>query len=286
VALLRGDRRGPRQAEVDPYDEAANRDPRPIKALGRFAHEAVAVDPDEHVLYLTEDDRGPNGLLYRFTPPEDAVPLGKGTLRGLADDAGVLEAMRATDDAGRHVRDLSLAERIGTTYRVDWVPVPDRDARSTPIREQFQNDEVTRAPKLEGMWWGEDGAYVVSSYARGKNDPGRHDGQVWVLDPQEQTLTLQLRFAAIENANKDPEGPDNITVSPYGGVIIAEDGNGRAHLLGTTPGGELFFLARSEDEGSPEFCGPVFSADQKTLFANLQGPGLIYAIRGPFTQQA
>jgi len=32
--------------EVDPYDRAANRNPQPIKALGRYAHEAVVVDPD------------------------------------------------------------------------------------------------------------------------------------------------------------------------------------------------------------------------------------------------
>ena len=29
--------------EVDPYDQAANRDPRPVKALGRFAHDPAAV---------------------------------------------------------------------------------------------------------------------------------------------------------------------------------------------------------------------------------------------------
>ena len=41
--------------EVDPYDPEANRDPKPIKALGRFAHESVAVDPHTGVIYETED---------------------------------------------------------------------------------------------------------------------------------------------------------------------------------------------------------------------------------------
>ena len=55
--------------EVDPYDQDANRDPKPIKALGRYAHEALVVDPDNGTIYLTEDAGNPNGLLYRWTPP-------------------------------------------------------------------------------------------------------------------------------------------------------------------------------------------------------------------------
>jgi secreted PhoX family phosphatase len=268
--------------EVDPFDQEANRNPRPIKALGRFPHEAVVVDPDEHVLYLTEDGKEPNGLLYRYTPPPEALPLGKGSLRQLADDAGTLEALRATTMDGRHVLDLAAITAIDTTLVVHWVTVPDRDATTEPVRRQFADGKITRGRKLEGMWWGDGGAYVVSSYARAdKGDPATHDGQVWFLDPRAGTLRLHLRFAATADKNVDPDGPDNITVSPYGGVVIAEDGEGRPHLLGATPGGEVFYLARSEGEGS-EFCGPVFSADKQTLFLNLQGPGLTFAIQGPF----
>jgi uncharacterized protein len=273
--------------EVDPFDQAANENPRPIKALGRFPHEAVVVDPEEHALYLTEDADEPHGLLYRYTPPADALPLGRGSLRRLADDAGTLEALRATTEDGRHVADLVSATEIGTIYRTDWVPVADRDATQQSVREQFGDDEVTRGRKLEGMWWGDDGAYVVSSYARPEEGGGAaHDGRVWFLDPRARTLTLRLRFAATADQNGDPDGPDNITVSPYGGVIIAEDGEGRAHLLGSSPGGQVFALARSEDDDEPEFCGPTFSHDGGTMFANLQGPGYVFAIQGPFSDQS
>jgi uncharacterized protein len=274
--------------EVDPYDMAANQDPRPIKALGRFPHEAVVVDPEADVLYLTEDAGGPNGLLYRYLPPEEARPLRRGSLRRLDDDAGTLEALRASTEDGEHVPDLSAATEIGTTYRVEWVEVPDRDAREKSVRRQFEDDEVTRGRKLEGMWWGDDGAYVVSSYARPDDDGSaeRHDGQVWFLDPRAGTLTLELLFAATEDQNADPDGPDNITVSPFGGVIIAENGEGKVYLLGATPDGEIYFLARSEHEDDKEeFCGPVFAPDKSILFANLQGPGYVFAIRGPFTEQ-
>ncbi|MFD2091521.1 alkaline phosphatase PhoX [Blastococcus deserti] len=281
------DRRHGYVFEVDPFDEAANRDPKPIKALGRFAHEAVVVDPAEDVLYLTEDADEPHGCLYRWTAPADVRPLGRGSLRRLADDAGTLEALRASTDDGRHVPDLSEATDVGTTYRADWVPVPDRDAEQLSVRRQFRNDQITRGRKLEGMWWADDGAYVVSSYARTRDGSVHpHDGQVWYLDPRAGTLTLQLRFGVADETDVEPDGPDNITVSPHGGVIIAEDGRGAVHLLGATVTGETFFLARRNvaEDADEEFCGPVFSADGQSLFANLQGPGYTFMIRGPFDE--
>ena len=57
--------------EVDPTSQAANihRSPLPLKFLGRFAHEAAAVDPATSSIYLTEDAGGPNGLYFRWTHP-------------------------------------------------------------------------------------------------------------------------------------------------------------------------------------------------------------------------
>ncbi|MEV6517876.1 alkaline phosphatase PhoX [Micromonospora chalcea] len=82
-----------------------------------------------------------------------------------------------------------------------------------------------------------------------------------------------------DNGNYD--GPDNITVSPYGGVILAEDGEGVSHLVGVTEQGKAYPLARNELNDS-EFTGPTFSADGKTLFANIQSPGYVFAITGPW----
>ncbi|MCV2489084.1 PhoX family protein [Geodermatophilus sp. YIM 151500] len=272
--------------EVDPLDDAANRNPRPIRALGRFRHEAVVVDPGDFRLYMTEDAGDPNGSLYRWTPPDDALPLGRGSLRRLADDAGTLEALHATAVDGSHVADLASVTEVGTMLHVEWREVPDRDARDRPVRRQFRRGEITRAHKLEGMWWGDDGAYVVSSYAR-DGDGTAHDGQVWRLDPSAGSLTLELMFAVASNADTSVDGPDNITVSPYGGVIIAEDGEGACHLMGATPEGEVFPLARNElTEGNAEFCGPTFSPDGRTLFANVQGPGIVFAIDGPWADLA
>ncbi len=270
--------------EVDPHDPSANRDPRPVAALGRFSHEAVAVDPDADVLYLTEDAVDPNGSLYRWVAPSAARPLGRGSLRALAPDAGVLEALRASTEDGQHVPDLSVATEPGTTYRVAWEPVPDRDATTTSVRRQLPDDRITRARKLEGAWWGDGGAYVVSSFARADDgSPAEHDGQVWFLDPVAGTLTLRLRFGVATEPDVAPDGPDNITVSPHGGVIIAEDGAGVVHLMGATDGGAVYPLARCDAAGDgTEFCGPVFSPDGRDLFTNLQGPGCTFLVQGPF----
>jgi secreted PhoX family phosphatase len=273
--------------EVDPYDRDANRDPKPIRALGRYPHEACVVDPHEHRIYLTEDAGNPNGLLFRWTPPDGALPLGRGSLRELADDAGTLEAMKASTRDGVHVPDLSVATVPGTRYRVEWVDVPDRDATATSVRKQFADDQITRSRKLEGMWWGDGGAYFVASFARTTDGSvAQHDGQVWLLDPGDGTIELKLWFAyAPADQDGDPEGPDNITVSPFGGVMIAEDGDGRNHLVGATDHGETFFLARNELAGDSEFAGPTFSHDRRILFASVQSPGHVFAIRGPFRRQ-
>ena len=272
--------------EVDPYDQDANRDPAPIKALGRYAHEALVVDPETGTIYLTEDAGNPNGLLYRWTPPSSALPLGRGVLRTLSDDAGTLHAMKASTLAGAHVPDLSTAPAPGTTYAISWAEVPDRDATTLSTRKQLANGAVTRSRKLEGMWWGDGGAYFVCSFARfADGSAAQHDGQIWFLDPLAQTIELKLRFAYTPaDQDDDPDGPDNITVSAYGGLIIAEDGDGASHLVGSSDSGEAFFFARNQANDS-EFAGPTFSQNKKTLFANIQSPGWVLAIRGPFAKQ-
>jgi uncharacterized protein len=273
--------------EVDAFDRAANADPVPLKFLGRYAHEAVAVDPDTSAIYLTEDATAPNGLYFRWLPPTGFAG-GKGALRSVAVAAGGATAGRLQAMScylgSNHVPDLSLATRPGTRYQVRWVDVPDRDAATVSVRKQFTDAEVTRSRKLEGAWWGDGGTYFVASFARVSDGSAQeHDGQVWFYDPASETVTLQTIFGV----NPDPafdtnyDGPDNITVSPYGGVILAEDGEGIQHLVGVTDQGKAYALARN-DLNDSEFAGPTFSADGRILFACIQSPGHVFAITGPW----
>ena len=195
---------------------------------------------------------------------------------------------------GTFVPDLSVAQ-VGTTYDVEWATVPDRDANAVSTRKQFNlpggsgapGGNVTRSRKLEGLWWGDGGAYIVASFARNSDgSAAQHDGQVWFLDPVAQTITLTLAFAYTPgDQDNDEDGPDNITVSPYGGVILAEDGEGKQHLVGSDERGNAFFFARNELAGSEEFTGPNFSHDKKFLFANVQVPGHVFAITGPWKKE-
>lgn len=129
--------------EVDPCDRRANRNPKPLKFFGRYDHEAVVIDPKRGHAYLTEDAATPNGLLYRWTPPQH-FHYGHGTFRTLSDTAGTLQAPKCFDSAGQFVDDLSRATKIGTVYGVDWVDVPDRDAQTVAVRKQFGEGEITR----------------------------------------------------------------------------------------------------------------------------------------------
>ncbi len=115
-STLAGGKRHGYVFEVDPYDQRANISPQPIKALGRFAHESVAVDPHFGRIFMTEDASNPNGLVYRWMAPLRSLRLRKGSLRRLTDDAGSLQAMVAFTRGGAFVPDLSVATQPGTTY--------------------------------------------------------------------------------------------------------------------------------------------------------------------------
>jgi secreted PhoX family phosphatase len=278
--------------EVDPASREANlgNSPVPLKFMGRYSHEAVAVDPETSVVYLTEDAGNPNGLYFRWLPPAGFRP-GKGALRRLAlsaggDTAGRLQAMTCYR-RGEHVADLSEATEVGTRLRVEWVDVPDRDAVEVSVRKQFTSNQITRSRKLEGQWWADGGVFFVSSFARTTDGSvNEHDGQVWFYEPDSQTITLKTIFGVNRAPDTDAgnfDGPDNITVSAHGGLILAEDGNGVQHLVGVTSEGTAYPLARNEFNDS-EFCGPAFSRDGRILFVNIQSPGFTLAITGPWSR--
>ena len=274
--------------EVDPANPANNTPPIPLTALGRFAHEAACIDPATGVVYLTEDAGSPNGLVYRCIPT-DPTP-GYGHLRA----GGALSAMQCYD-AGVFVPDLSTYTEPGTVLTIEWAVVPDPVAAAVSTRKQFayagnpSAPGATRSRKFEGLWWASGLAHVVCSYARHSDGSiGEHDGQVWSLDPAAGTLTLEVRFDVNPSPDGDggdlPDGPDNITVSPWGGLILCEDGEGVQHLLTVAPDGTTSVFARNHRDGS-EFTGATFSPDRKTLFVNIQEPGITFAIEGPFNRR-
>jgi uncharacterized protein len=80
----------------------------PLKAMGCFVHEAIAIDPKTGIVYETED-RSRAGL-YRFIPRTPGQLADGGRLQMLAID-------------GRPHFDTSHSQREGTSFGVHWVDI-------------------------------------------------------------------------------------------------------------------------------------------------------------------
>ncbi len=287
--------------------------PQPITAWGRAPHEAAVVEPSRRRVYLTEDSGNPNGLLYRWTAP-DGYRLNPYIARSLKPNDGALQALAVLTNDGSVLPDLAYvtAAQIGRPFATKWVTVPDRHATSTSIRKQFTGGEVTRSKKLEGAWGDDHGFYFAASFAFGAADlpanATKHDGQIWHYSYADRTLTLVAYFPynpVLHDETPDWEttlgpsldlafdGPDNVHISPYGTLVIAEDGNTANHLLSWTRDTGAQAIARNlivleqNDLGGnvySEMTGPTFSPDGSVLFGNVQEPGHVFAIRGPWRQ--
>ena len=114
---------------------------------------------------------------------------------------------------------------------------------------------------------------------------------VWFYDYRAQTIQLVTYFphqpttedgSAARYDDLTFDGPDNVDRHPVG-QPRARRGRRRAPRTcsASFPGGPTYAIARNQLNDS-EFCGPVFSADGKVLFVNMQDPGLTLAITGPW----
>jgi uncharacterized protein len=254
----------------------------PLKAMGRFQHEAIAFDPGTGVVYETEDAfLWPFGLFYRFLPEK---PLGG---YGSLHAGGKLQAMRVPG-----VSDLSEIDETGKTFDgIEWVDVPDPLAKETATRFQdYGKEGITHAQKLEGCYWGGKSVYFVCSFAKKKDgSKADHFGQVWRYDPKAKKLTLVVVFGPDTDLEKPGEEPDNISLAPSGGLMICEDGEGAQHVFGLTKQGEVYPMAGNRQnigsEDDPEFgelAGVTFSPNGKTMYFNCYTPGTTFAVTGPW----
>ncbi len=275
----------------------------PLVGLGRFKHEAAAVDPASGHVYMTEDDSGRAGL-YRFIParytPEPGM-LARGGRLQMARVRGVANA------------DLTLAQR-GARLRIDWVDIDEPDAfrgeargplgialanASGPFCQGWAQGAL-RMNRGEGIAWHEGSVFIMDT-AGGEV----RKGSLWVYEVATQTLSCLYASAGMLFGDMG----DNITVSPRGGLLLCEDpeappvdefGTG-LRLMGLTQQGEVFPFAKNHcvlepaqlrrvgkheslagDHRNGEFCGACFDPSGRYLFVNAQDPGITYAITGPW----
>ncbi len=250
----------------------------PLVAMGRFVHEAVAVDPTTGILYQTEDANVAG--LYRFIP---RVP-------GVLSAGGKLEMLAIDGHAGYDTR---TNQRVGETLPVTWVPIDQPDkahdtAGSTDGRGVFaqgwRNGGAAFA-RLEGASYGAGKIYVTAT-----SGGNLFLGQVWELDPQANTIRLAFESTGADSLNM----PDNVRVSPRGGLVLCEDGATTPSVHGITTDGILFRFMQNNavlngernslrgDFRYSEMSGTTFSPDGKWLFINMQRPGFTLALTGPW----
>jgi len=220
-------------------------------ALGQFQHEAVAVDPEERRLYLTEDVG--DGRFYRFTPEV------WGDLSG-----GLLEVARV-DAAGA----------------VSWVQVPEPVPSSIlnfPTR--LQVSDSTPFDGGEGIVWDRGRVFFTT----------KGDDRVWDYEPASQTLRVLYDRAAdsvgLLNGvdNITAAGPGDL-------FVAEDHGGGEQELVLISPNGTVsaFLQLTGAEHESSEITGPAFDPWGRRLYLSSQrggpdGAGVTYEVTGPFRQ--
>lgn len=258
--------------EVPATSEIGRARPIPIKAMGRFNHEAVAVDPDSHAIYLTEDNS--EGLLYRFIPNTPGQLL----------DGGKLQALAVRDNPSLDTRNWgSQTVETGEQLQTEWIDVEDVDSPEDDLRYRGFEDGAARFARGEGMWYGNDAIYFACT-----NGGPEELGQIWKYTPSDSEAspgetknpgTLELFVESMDSTII--ENADNLTVAPWGDLIVCEDTGEKQDLNGITPDGKVYKLGRNAKSNS-ELAGATFSPDGSTLFMNIQHSGLTMAITGPW----
>jgi uncharacterized protein len=283
---------------------------KPIVGMGRFSHEAAAVDPNTGAVYLTEDDRNKAGL-YRYLPNDTSQKP------GALEKGGKLQAARVK---GKPNADL-LTANIGDAYELEWVDIANPDAdrgaftapdvsagssASGPFLQAWSQGAL-RMSRGEGIWYARGSMYIVdtSTGVDANGGRGRGDGAVWELDLKRMRLTCLFVSANAVAGNN----PDNITVYPWGPplMFLCEDGGGVQdqfgfgdRLMGLNEKGETFIFGKNNiqltaeqlaaagktvapgDYRNREFCGACFDPFGRILFVNIQTPGITFAIAGPW----
>ena len=244
-----------------------------LKALGRFRHEAVAFDPIDGSLYLTEDR--PDGLLYRFLPDRKR-DFRSGRLFALAIVGHDSADLRNNDKKAKR-----LAEEA-QPMAIRWIEMDNLESPDDDLRHRGFAKGAARFARAEGIYYSAGALYLCCT------DGGpRKQGQIFRIHPRHfgnAPPTVEL-FLEPEERDLLTNG-DNLCAAPNGDLIICEDlitehKMKTPHLRGVTPEGKIFTLARNA-KNKDEFCGSCFSPDGRTLFVNLQGMSFTFAITGPW----
>ena len=249
-----------------------------LRDMGRFNHEAAAIDPKTGIAYLTEDES--NGIFYRFLPNAKGELAKGGRLQAL-----VLKESPTGSDT-RNWESITL-ER-GRPKSVLWIDVDGVDNPGNDMRLRLAAKGAALFARGEGIHFGKGELYftctsggVAKAGQVMRYRPSEYEGQ---QSENDAPGTIDLFFES--SGRFESEYADNLTIAPNGHLILCEDQGGDGpvdnHLRGIAPNGAIYPLARLRTQ--TELAGACFSPDGSTLFVNLYQPTKTLAITGPWNK--
>ena len=244
----------------------------PLKALGRFEHEAAAVHSATGIVYLTEDQW--HSLFYRFLPNVGGDLRAGGRLQALA-----IQGVPAMETHNWNNADMQLDDSRNT----HWIDLDNVDSDVNDLRLRGAEKGAATFARGEGLT-AAGGEFAFTCTLGGPDRlgqifnyrPSPFEGQANELDrPGQLTLIAQAGpTSLLKNC-------DNLTMAPWGDLIVCEDTEGNCALVGVRPSGQQYLIANNAYSTS-ELAGVCFSPDGRTLFLNIQYPGTTVAITGPW----
>jgi secreted PhoX family phosphatase len=246
--------------------------PVPLKDMGRFNHEAAAVEPATGIVYLTED-RG-DSLFYRFIPNTYGNLAKGGKLQALVIKSAAQYDTRNWTDASMHK---------GQWLDTEWITLTNPESPEDDLRLQGYAKGAALFARGEGIHWGENELYFCCT-----NGGLAQLGQIMQYRPspyegtaKEQQNPGQLQLFVESEDKSFYNLGDNLTVMPNGHLLVCEDQYTEVvdnHLRGVNENGELYTFAKLHEQ--TELAGACFSPDGKTLFVNVYSPTKTLAIQG------
>lgn len=237
-------------------------DPVPLKAMGRFNHEAAVVDPKSGAVFLTEDRD--DGLLYRFLPTVPGQLARGGRLQALTLAAPIKGTLKS-----------------GAWAKVRWIDLDNPESPNDDLRKRGAAMGAMTFSRGEGIHMGATARGKSELFFAATSGGAAKLGQVWRLRLDAAVDRLQLFFESTDPAQFNYG--DNLTVAPNGHLIVCEDQytkDAENHLRGLTAAGLPYDFGRIRLPTEP--AGACFSPDGKVLFVNLYSPTTTLAITGPW----
>jgi secreted PhoX family phosphatase len=235
----------------------------PIKGMGRFAHEACAVDPATGIVYMTEDRH--HSLFYRFVPDKPGELLAGGTLQALVVDEH--------PSLKTHNWTASPLVPEGKPLAAHWIDLDD----PTPLKDTLRKDGKRRGAATFARGEGLCVAGDRFAFTCTNGGPAQL-GQIFTYKPTSEDAG-ELELIAESQPDSLLRHADNLAMAPWGDLVVCEDTSHHCGLVGIRPDGSQYAIGDNAHSKS-ELAGVCFSPDGETLFVNIQYPGMTLAITG------